>query len=57
MSNADIFVEMVRLTEQIGSVVVAHMYDNGFLTVDGKTKDGKKVNLSLIVKEEEKDGN
>ena len=55
MSNADIFVEMIRLAEQIGSVESANMYGNGYLSVDGKTKDGKKVSLSLIMKEEEKD--
>ena len=57
MSNANIFVEMIRLAEKIGDVAVANMYDAEFLTVEGKTKDRKKFSLSLHIKEEEKDGN
>ena len=57
MTNADIFVEVIRLGEQIGMVADSHMYDSGFYTVDGKTRDGKKFSLNLTMKEEEKDGN
>ena len=55
--NANIFVEMIRLAEQIGDVAVANMYDAEFLTVEGKTKDRKKFSLSLHIEEEEKNGN
>lgn len=54
MSNADIMVEMIRLAEQIGNVEAAHMYSNGLLSIDGKTKAGKMFGLNLIMKEEEK---
>lgn len=54
MSNADMIVEMVRLGDQYGEVVEAHLYDNNYLTVEGKTWDGEKFSLSLIVRKEEK---
>ena len=57
MSNADMFVEMIRLAEQIGNVESAMMYPNDYITVDGKTNGGKKFNLSLGMREDEKDGN
>ena len=57
MSNADIFVEMVRLAEQIGEIEDAHMFPTDYLTVCGKTKDGKKFNLTVSIMEEKKDGN
>ena len=53
--NTNIFVEMIRLAEQIGDVAVANMYDAELLAVEGKTKDRKKFSLSLHIKEEEKD--
>ena len=52
MSNADIFVEMIRLAEQIGNVEAANMYRNDYMTIDGETKDGKKFNLNLSLREE-----
>lgn len=55
MSNADMMVEMIRLAEQFGKVRESHMYHNDYLTVDGVTKDGKKFDLSLMIKEEKKD--
>jgi hypothetical protein len=57
MRDADIFIEMIRLGEQIGEVDNSAMYDNGFFSVYGKTKDGKKFCFSLSLKEENKDGN
>lgn len=55
MSNADIMVEMVRLAEQIGKVKAAHMYSNDYISIDGKTKDGKSFNMNLTMEEEKKD--
>ena len=52
MRDSDIFVEMIRLGDQIGEVDNCAMYDNGFFSVYGKTKDGKKFCFSLSVKEE-----
>jgi hypothetical protein len=49
------FVEMIRLAEQIGTVEEAHMYTNDYLYINGETKDGKKFNLSLGLREENKD--
>lgn len=55
MSNADMFVEMIRLAEQYGEVVTGHMYENDYITIDGVTKDGKSFNINLMVREEKKD--
>ena len=55
MSNADMFVEMIRLAEQFGKIEDAHMYHNNYLSIDGKTKDGKDFNLNMSVREEKKD--
>ena len=55
MSNADMFVEMIRLAEQYGDVVTGHMYENDYITIDGITKDGKSFNINLMVREEKKD--
>ena len=57
MSNADIFVEMIRLAEQFGKVTEAQMYKSGYINIEGKTKDGNEFYLSRSVKEEKKDGN
>lgn len=51
MSNADMFVEMIRLAEQIGNVENANMYPNDYMSIDGETKGGKKFNLSLSLRE------
>ena len=55
MSNADMLVEMIRLADQFGGIENAHLYDNGFINIEGMTKGGMKFSLSLSVKEEEKD--
>ena len=54
MSNADMFVEMIRLAEQFGEAVTAHMYENDYLTIEGRTKDGKDFSLNLMIKEDNK---
>ena len=55
MSNTDILVEMVRLAEQIGKVESAMMYPHDYISIDGETKDGKRFNLNMSLKEEKKD--
>lgn len=57
MSNADMLVEMIRLSEQFGWVTEGHLYRSGYCHVEGETKDGKEFSLSLNMKEEKKDGN
>lgn len=50
-----IFEQMVITAKDVGTVKAANMYNDGFMTVEGETKDGKKFSLTLCVKEEEKD--
>ena len=52
MSNADMFVEMIRLAEQMGNVESAMMYPNNYMSIEGVTKGGIKFNLSLSLREE-----
>jgi hypothetical protein len=56
MSNAEIFVEMIRLAEQIGKVEAANMYSIDYMSIDGKLKDGNKFNLNLSLKGEVNNG-
>ena len=51
---ADIFQCMIALAKLVGTVTDAHMYGKNFLTIDGKTEDGKAFSLNLHIKEEEK---
>ena len=54
----DIFRNMCALADAIGDEVTsAFMYDNGFMTVDGKLSGGKTFSFTLKIEEEEKDGN
>ena len=55
MSNADIFIEMIRLGEQIGKVVQIHLYANDYGHIEGETKDGKEFYMGLTIKEGNKD--
>ena len=50
---SDILCRLIGLGNEFGTVVTAMMYDSGFMTVDGKTKDGKKFSITLSIKEEE----
>lgn len=51
----EIFRKLCALGDNIGTVNSAMMYDNGFMTVDGKLHDGKPFSFTLkISKEEEK---
>ena len=48
---------LLEFADRIGVVDQMHVYDNGFLTVDGKTRDGKKFSISLHFEEVTEDGN
>lgn len=50
---SEILRNLVMVGDYIGIVVSAMMYESGFMTVDGKTKDGKKFTITLSIKEEE----
>lgn len=54
---SDVLCRLIGLGNEIGTVTSAMMYDNGFMTVDGKTNEGKSFSITLNVKEEETDGN
>lgn len=53
---SEIFEALLRLARGVGEVSNAMMYDHGFMTVDGKTAEGKKYSLTLSIKEEEDEG-
>ena len=48
---------LLEFADRIGVVNQMLGYDNGFMSVEGKTRDGKKFSISLHIEEEEKDGN
>lgn len=50
---SEIFEALLHLAGGIGKVSNAMMYENGFMTVDGKTAEGKKYAVTLSIKEEE----
>lgn len=54
---SDILCRLIGLGNEVGTVVTAMMYDSGFMTVEGKTHDGKNFSITMNVKEEENDGN
>ena len=51
---SDILCRLIGLGNKVGTVITAMMYDNGFMTVEGTTKDGKQFSITLRVKEEDK---
>ena len=53
----EVFKKLTCVAEEVGTVSSAMMYESGFITVDGKTKDGKKFAITLTIKEEEENGN
>ena len=48
----EIFEALLHLAGGVGKVDSAMMYDHGFMTVEGKTADGKKYSVTLSIKEE-----
>ena len=57
MNITPVLHQLIDIGNQLGTVESVHMYDTDFLSVDGKTKEGKKYSLTIHIKEEENDGN
>ena len=54
----NIFSNLIHIGKCVGAVTSANMYNEEFMTIEGKTEDGKKFSITLVIKEEEKkDGN
>lgn len=49
--------KLIELGSTVGKVTEVHMYDEKFLTVEGKSFEGARFTLTMRIKEEEKDGN
>lgn len=53
-----IFKTLIETGIKIGTVTDAHMYNGGYINIEGVSHEGKKFSLSLHIKEEDKnDGN
>ena len=50
----NVFENLLYIGKCVGTVTSANLYHEGFMTVDGKTEDGKKFSITLSIKEEEK---
>ena len=50
----DVFEKLIYIGNCVGNITRANMYNSEFMTVEGKTKDGKKFSVTLSIKEEEK---
>ena len=48
---------LLEFADRMGVVDQMLGYDNGFCTVEGKTRDGKKFSISLHIEEVTDDGN
>lgn len=48
-----VFENLVYIGKRVGAVTSATMYNEDFMTVEGKTEDGKKFSICLHIKEEE----
>ena len=55
MNITPILHQLIDIGIEMGAVDGVHMYDTNFLSVDGKTDDGKKFSITIHIKEEEKD--
>lgn len=51
------FADLLVAANKAGIVTEAMMYESGFITIDGKTEDGKHFHITMSCKEEENDGN
>lgn len=50
---SEIFEALIHLAVGVGEVSSAMMYDHGYMTVEGKTAEGKKYCVTLHIKEGE----
>ena len=44
--------DLLDFADKVGVVTKMLCYEDGFLTVEGKTRDGKKFDITLDIKEE-----
>ena len=51
------FQKLIEIGTNLGCITNAHLYHNDFITIEGKTAEGKEFSLSLHIKEEKNDGN
>ena len=51
-----IFAKLCALGGEVGTVTSAMMYDSGFMTITGETKEGKHFTITINVEEEKNDG-
>jgi hypothetical protein len=55
MNMTNILHQLIDVGNCMGAVDSVHMYDTNFLSVDGKTSDGKQFSITINIKGEEKD--
>ena len=55
MSLTNVLHQLIDIGNEMGAVESVHMYDTNFMSIDGKTNDGKKFSITINIKEEEKD--
>lgn len=49
--------KLLDIGTELGAITEAHMYKNDFITIEGKTAEGKKFSLTLHIEEDKNDGN
>ena len=52
-----IFQKLMEVGVKVGTVTAAHLYDSGFISIEGMSHEGNKFTLSLHIEEEKNDGN
>ena len=52
-----IFGQLIKAGLDLGDITQAFMYESGFMSIEGKKRDGKEFSITLSIKEEEKNGN
>lgn len=50
----DVFEKLIYIGKCLGAITSANLYNEGFMTVEGETEDGRKFSVTLCIKEEEK---
>ena len=51
---SDVFLALTNIGKSLGTVTSAHLYDSNFISIEGVTREGKEISLSLHIKKEEK---
>lgn len=47
--------KIMEIVELMGNIHDAHLYNNNYISVDGRTRDRKKISITVRIEEEEKD--